>query len=54
MKKKKTFCDFSKDEIRENLEEIILLVNEPRYICRKCARVSNTGDHLCKPVKMSL
>ncbi|MBN2614575.1 MAG: hypothetical protein JXR71_02680 [Bacteroidales bacterium] len=52
MKKNKTFCGFSKDEIKENLEDIILLVNEPRYICRKCARVSNTGDRLCKPVAM--
>ena len=53
MKKNKTFCDLSKDEIKEKLDELILLTNQPRYICRKCARVSNTEDYLCKPTVMS-
>lgn len=52
MKKNKTLCDFSKDEIKENLGDFILLTRQPQYICRKCARVSNTGDRLCKPVTM--
>jgi hypothetical protein len=53
MKKKTTFCDLSKDDIKEQLDELILLTRRPRYICRKCARVSNTEDHLCKPTEMS-
>jgi len=50
MKKKKSFCDLSKDEIAEKLDEIISLVNKPKYICRKCARAANEKTHLCKPV----
>ena len=53
MKKKKTFCDLSKDDIKEQLDELILLTSQPAFICRKCARVGNTEIHLCKPVKMS-
>ncbi len=52
MKKGKTFCDLSKDYIARNINEITLLVNNPKYICRKCARVANEPTHLCKPVKM--
>lgn len=52
MKKNKTFCEFSKDDIKGNLEELIVLTRQPQYICRKCARVSNTEDRLCKPVSM--
>lgn len=33
MKKKKTFCDLSKDDIKEKLDELILLTHQPRYIC---------------------
>ncbi len=53
MKKNKTLCDLSKDDIKEQLEELIQLTRQPCYICRKCARVCHTEEHLCKPVEMS-
>ena len=52
MKKGKTFCDLSKDYIAKNMDEMISLVDNPKYICRKCARTANEETHLCKPVKM--
>lgn len=52
MKKDKTFCDLTKDYIAKHLDEIILLIDKPKFICRKCARAANESTHLCKPVKI--
>ncbi|MCZ7602774.1 MAG: hypothetical protein M5R37_07895 [Melioribacteraceae bacterium] len=52
MKKDKTFCDLSKDYIAKHLDEIIPLINNPKFICKKCARAANDETHLCKPVKI--
>jgi len=52
MKKKKSFCDLDKEYIKKNLDEIISLTDQPKYVCSKCARVGNEETHLCKPVKM--
>jgi hypothetical protein len=52
MKKSKTFCDLNKDYISKNLDEMMELTSNPKYICRKCARAANDDTHLCKPVKM--
>ena len=51
--KKKTLCDFSKSEVQQNLPELINIVANPKYICRKCARAVNKEEYLCKPVKIS-
>lgn len=52
MKKKETFCDLDKAYIKKNIDEIISLTNNPKYVCTKCARVANEETHLCKPSKM--
>jgi len=52
MKKDKTFCDLSKDYVAKHLDEIIPLINNPKFICKKCARAANDETHLCKPVKI--
>ena len=51
-KKKKELCKLDKDYIKNNLDEIISLTQNPQYICRKCARVSNDPECLCKVVRM--
>ena len=52
MKKMKQFCDLNKSYIKDNLENIIDLVKDPKYICKKCARVSCQEKYLCKSVKI--
>ena len=47
-----TLCDLSKSQIRDRLDEIAALVDRPAFICRKCARVANTKDILCKPKRI--
>lgn len=49
----KHLCELSKKGIDKNLDKILVSVNEPSFICRKCARVANRKERLCKPVKLS-
>ena len=51
-KKKQTLCAYKKDEIKENLKELSRIVSDPKFICRKCARVANDKEYLCKPAKL--
>jgi hypothetical protein len=48
----KTLCDWSKGDIRKHADKLLELVNQPRYYCRRCARVANTPKVLCKPSRL--
>ena len=48
-----TLCDLRKEIIEEKIEDITRLVNRPKYICKKCARVANEKKYLCKAKKMN-
>jgi hypothetical protein len=50
-KMSETLCDWSKHEIRERAEELWQLTREPKFFCRKCARVANIPYVLCKPIE---
>ncbi|TLU85900.1 MAG: hypothetical protein FDX21_04910 [Chlorobium sp.] len=51
-KVKKTLCKFGKHDIEENIDSIVSLVSEPKFLCLKCARVSAKKRHLCSPIKI--
>ncbi|TLD70923.1 hypothetical protein FEM03_10565 [Phragmitibacter flavus] len=48
----KTLCDWKKHEIVDDIDELLLLVRDPRYVCRKCARVAHSDKHLCKAMAL--
>ncbi|WP_170253814.1 hypothetical protein [Acetobacterium paludosum] len=49
----KTLCKRVKEDyLKENLKEYITMVKEPKYICKKCGRVAEKEEMLCKPKKM--
>ncbi|OEF95855.1 hypothetical protein [Desulfuribacillus alkaliarsenatis] len=49
----KVLCKLCKDDcIKKCLEEYVELVNDPKYICKKCGRLANKQKNLCKPVKI--
>lgn len=52
MSKQKTLCDWDRTDIEKNMTYILSLTSSPKYICRKCARVANDEDVLCKPLKI--
>ena len=47
---KKALCKLDKESIEKQMEALMELVAEPRYICRKCARVAASKHNLCKPI----
>jgi hypothetical protein len=48
----KTLCDWSKGDIRKHADKLSQLVDRPRFLCCKCARVANTPEILCKPRRL--
>ncbi len=49
---KKTLCKLDKHDIEENIDNIVPLVSEPKYLCLKCARVATKKKNLCTPIKI--
>ncbi|MDA8138032.1 MAG: hypothetical protein M0036_05195 [Desulfobacteraceae bacterium] len=47
--KKKTFCKWEKEDIKENISVIYDLTAKPKYVCQNCARVAKQKVNLCKP-----
>jgi len=54
MTKFNTLCDLDKKDIEKRFAEIIAIIINPKYMCRKCARASNKKDYLCKPQRIKL
>lgn len=50
----KTLCEWKKRDLEKHPEKLLELVRDPRFYCRKCARVANTSKVLCKPRKLPL
>ncbi len=48
----KTLCDWSKKDLEKHAERLAEIVVPPRFYCRKCARVANQADVLCKAEKL--
>ncbi len=48
----RTLCDWKKRDLEKHPERLLELVRDPRYYCRKCARVANRSKVLCKPRKL--
>lgn len=44
----KPFCKLNKKEVKEYLDDIIPLVAQPRFVCKKCARAAASKKNLCK------
>ena len=47
----KTLCDLL-DKIKPTSKEYLALVDNPRYVCRKCGRAANKKKRLCDPYKL--
>ena len=46
------FCKLSEKLISDELDTYIALTSKPKYICRKCFRVSTEKKNLCRPEKL--
>jgi hypothetical protein len=54
MKIRKSLCSLEKDDIKDNIEDVVAIVSNAKFICRKCARSARDPKHLCKPVTMEV
>jgi len=45
-------CHLKKSTLKDHFDDVVKLVDNPKYICKKCFRVANDKDALCKPKKM--
>ena len=50
MNNKKKLCDLDKKLIEKKLDSLIKHVDDPNFVCRKCLRVANSDNFLCKAV----
>lgn len=48
----KSLCKYRRTEIIEQIKAIQELVDQPRFLCKSCARVANKASSLCKPVEL--
>jgi hypothetical protein len=49
----KHLCEWKKDEIKENINELKNIVRQPKYICLKCARAAKDSSYLHKPEELT-
>ena len=50
----KTLCDWSKRDLQEHPDRLARIVKDPRFYCRRCARVAHSPKVLCKPRELPL
>lgn len=50
----RTLCDWTKRDLEKHPDKLLELVRDPRFYCRKCARVAHGSKVLCKPRKLPL
>lgn len=48
----KKMCKLKKKLLKDDIDSFVELVNSPKYVCKKCGRVANDKDRLCKPYKI--
>ena len=52
MNRKSQLCDWERCDIEKDIATLVSLIHNPKYVCKKCARVSNTESVLCKSLRI--
>jgi hypothetical protein len=48
----KTLCGWKKKEITGDMERLLKVVGDPRYVCQECCRVASKKKYLCEPMPL--
>jgi riboflavin synthase len=51
-KEDKKLCKWKEDRLTEKLDELMDIVREPKFLCKKCGRVANDEKLLHKPISI--
>ena len=52
MLEQKTLCEWEKKEIEKKSTELVKIIANAKYYCKKCVRTANDKNVLCKPKKL--
>jgi len=52
MAKVKTLCKWSSKDIEKRIDLLASYTDEPKVVCKKCARVANSKKLVCKPIPL--
>ena len=44
----KKLCDWKKSDFEKKIAKLVTIVQDPRFVCKKCGRVANSEEYLCK------
>ena len=50
--KKKSFCKWSREDVKSNWDELYDLMGKSKFVCEKCLRSAKLKGNLCKPEKL--
>ncbi len=51
---KKCLCSMKKEDIEKRINDIMKMVNTPKYVFKKCARAANEKEFICKPIEINI
>ncbi len=51
--KKTSLCKWDKDDVKQNLNELVDLLGKSKFFCTRCLRSSKLKGTLCKPEKLA-
>ena len=47
----KAICKLGKKALEDNFDDLLKIVSNPKFVCKKCGRVANDSKFLCKDKK---
>ena len=50
--KNKSLCDWKKSDITGDMDRLLKVVGNPRFVCEDCCRAASKKKYLCNPMAL--